>query len=51
MGRLSWEALVGRDYAVFLALLALTSVFQLAGNLLSDFLYLVIDPRIGFERR
>jgi microcin C transport system permease protein len=51
MGRLSWEALVGRDYAVFLALLALTAVFQLAGNLLSDALYLLIDPRIDFDRR
>jgi len=50
MGRLSWDALVGRDYAVFLALLALTSVLQLAGNLLSDFCYLLIDPRIHFGK-
>jgi microcin C transport system permease protein len=48
MGRLSWEALVGRDYAVFLALLSLTASFQLVGNLLSDILYMVIDPRIDF---
>ena len=48
MGRLSWDALIGRDYAVFLALLALTSVLQLIGNLLSDFCYLLIDPRIHF---
>lgn len=51
MGRLSWDALIGRDYAVFLALLSLTSIFQLAGNLLSDVLYMVIDPRIDFSRR
>jgi len=51
MGRLSWDALVGRDYAVFLALLALTAVFQLAGNLVSDILYMVIDPRIDFTRK
>ena len=49
MGRLSWDALIGRDYSVFLALLALTSVFQLAGNLISDLLYMVIDPRIDFS--
>jgi microcin C transport system permease protein len=49
MGRLSWEALVGRDYAVFLALLSLTASFQLVGNLLSDILYMVIDPRIDFS--
>ena len=51
MGRLSWDALVGRDYAVFLALLALTSLVQLAGNLLSDILYMLIDPRINFNAR
>ncbi len=51
MGRLSWEALVGRDYAVFLALLSLTATFQLVGNLISDILYMVIDPRIDFSRK
>jgi len=51
MGRLSWDALVGRDYSVFLALLALTAGFQLAGNLISDFLYMAIDPRIDFTRK
>ncbi|MBO4287405.1 MAG: ABC transporter permease subunit [Kiritimatiellae bacterium] len=50
MGRLSWDALVGRDYAVFMALLALTSVLQLAGNLVSDFCYLFIDPRLHFGK-
>lgn len=49
MGRLSWDALIGRDYSVFLALTALTAVFQLAGNLVSDVLYMVIDPRIDFS--
>lgn len=51
MGRLSWDALVGRDYAVFLALLALTASFQLIGNLISDMLYMIIDPRVDFSRR
>ena len=51
MGRLSWDALVGRDYSVFLALLALTAGFQLIGNLISDVLYMIIDPRIDFAKR
>ena len=51
MGRLSWDALVGRDYSVFLALLTLTASFQLVGNLISDILYMVIDPRIDFSRK
>jgi len=50
MGRLSWEALIGRDYAVFMALLALTSVMRLIGNLISDFCYMLIDPRINFDK-
>ncbi len=51
MGRLGWDALIGRDYAVFLALLALTASFQLIGNLISDVLYMVIDPRIDFSKK
>ena len=51
MGRLSWDALIGRDYAVFLALLSLTAFFQLVGNLVSDALYMLIDPRIDFSGR
>lgn len=51
MGRLSWDALIGRDYSVFLALLALSASFQLVGNLISDVLYMLIDPRIDFTRK
>ncbi|MGN0826686.1 MAG: ABC transporter permease subunit [Kiritimatiellia bacterium] len=49
MGRLSLEALASHDYAVFLAILSLTSILQLAGNLLSDVCYMLIDPRIRFD--
>lgn len=48
MGRLSLDAVAGRDYAVFMAILALTSTVQLLGNLLSDCCYMLIDPRIHF---
>lgn len=51
MGRLSWDALVARDYAVFLGLLSLTSVFLMAGHLISDCLYMIIDPRIDFSKK
>ena len=50
MGRLSWDALTGRDYAVFMALLSLTAVMELFGNLISDFCYMLIDPRIHFGK-
>jgi len=49
MGTLSLEAIVGRDYPVFMGVLALTSILGLLGNILSDFAYLCIDPRISFN--
>jgi len=49
MGRLSLEAIVGRDYPVFMGILALTSILHLIGNIFSDFLYVMIDPRINFQ--
>lgn len=50
MGRLSIEAIVSRDYPVFMGILSLTSVLGLLGNILSDFSYVLIDPRIDFRR-
>jgi len=50
MGRLSLDAITGRDYAVFMGILSLTSILGLVGNILSDFCYVLIDPRITFDR-
>ncbi len=50
MGRLSLDAIISRDYAVFMGILSLTSIFGLLGNVLSDLCYVLIDPRITFER-
>ncbi|MDD2390873.1 MAG: ABC transporter permease subunit [Desulfobacterales bacterium] len=49
MGRLSLEAIVGRDYPVFMGIVSLTSILGLLGNILSDFTYILIDPRISFD--
>ncbi len=49
MGLLSLDAIVGRDYAVFMGILSLTSILTLLGNILSDFCYILIDPRINFK--
>ncbi len=49
MGSLSLEAIVGRDYPVFMGILSLTSLLVLLGNILSDFFYVIIDPRINFQ--
>jgi microcin C transport system permease protein len=50
MGRLSLEVIVGRDYPVFMGILSLTSILGLVGNILSDFTYVLIDPRITFQK-
>ncbi len=50
MGSLSLEAIVSRDYPVFMGILALTSVLGLLGNVLSDLCYVLIDPRINFDK-
>jgi len=49
IGRLSLEAIVGRDYPVYMGILSLTSLLGLLGNILSDFTYVLIDPRITFQ--
>ena len=51
MGRLSLDALVGRDYAVFMGIVSLTALLSLFGNIVSDFAYVLIDPRINFKRQ
>jgi len=50
MGRLSLEAIVGRDYPVFMAILSITSLLGLLGNVLSDLCFVLIDPRIHFRK-
>lgn len=51
MGRLSLEAIVGRDYPVFMGILSITAILGLLGNILSDFAYVLIDPRISFQKK
>jgi microcin C transport system permease protein len=48
MGLLFYSALLARDYPVLLGILSLVSLTLMAGNLLSDFLYVLVDPRIDF---
>jgi peptide/nickel transport system permease protein len=46
IGRLGYEALLGRDYPVVIALNFFAATLTLAGTLVSDLLYMVVDPRI-----
>ncbi|MGU3540134.1 microcin C ABC transporter permease YejB [Methylobacterium sp. A54F] len=51
LGELSFKAIVGRDYPVVFATLYIFSLLGLAVNLLSDLIYVWIDPRIDFSAR
>jgi len=46
LGRLGYEAILARDFPVILTLNFIAAVLTLAGTLLSDVLYAVVDPRI-----
>jgi len=48
IGMLSLDAIITRDYTVFMGVIALQSLVYLAGRILSDFCYVLIDPRINF---
>lgn len=49
MGQLFWQSAINRDYATLLGITVLTGVLVIAGNLLSDVLYGVIDPRVRYD--
>jgi microcin C transport system permease protein len=48
LGLLSYEAVIRRDYPVVLGSLYLFTLIGLAVKLVSDLLYVVIDPRVQF---
>lgn len=48
-GLLSFQALMDKDYSLVMGTLLLTSVLIILGNLLSDILVALIDPRIKFD--
>jgi microcin C transport system permease protein len=49
MGLLGYKAALDRDYNVLMGLIFFQAVLALIGRLISDLLYLVIDPRIDFS--
>ena len=49
MGRLYYQAARDRDYPMLMALLMITAAVMWLSNLLADFLYAAIDPRIRYD--
>src|SRR3990172_7365707 len=49
MGYLGYTSILQRDYPVALGILVISSVLLLVGNILSDMIYVLVDPRIRFR--
>jgi len=48
IGWLSLDAIISRDYPLFLTIVSLQSILGLLGRVLSDFTLVLVDPRIHF---
>lgn len=46
IGLLGMQSVMSRDYNLIMALLVLSSGLLLVGNLVSDILYMIVDPRV-----
>lgn len=51
LGLLSFEAVVNRDYPVFFGTLFIFTLMGLVIKLISDLVYVLVDPRIDFQSR
>ena len=49
MGYLGYQSIIQRDYPVALGILVISSLLMLLGNILSDVIYALVDPRIRFK--
>ena len=50
LGLLSLQAVLSRDYNLMMALLLVSSLLLLVGNLVGDLLYMVLDPNVRLEK-
>ena len=48
-GRMAYEAILSRDYPVTLGFLVIVVLIRLLGNIISDLVLAIVDPRIRFK--
>jgi microcin C transport system permease protein len=48
-GRMAYEAILSRDYPVTLGFLVIVVIIRLLGNIISDLVLAIVDPRIRFK--
>ncbi len=51
LGRLGWSSILQKDYTTQMALIYVEAIVTLVSFLVTDLLYVVVDPRISFEGR
>ncbi len=51
LGRLGFEAAVARDYPIVFGTLFIFGLIGLVVGIISDLMYVLVDPRIDFEKR
>ncbi|MVO15207.1 microcin C ABC transporter permease YejB [Parasedimentitalea huanghaiensis] len=51
LGRMGFEAAVARDYPVIFGTLFVFGILGLVVGIISDLMYVLVDPRIDFEKR
>jgi microcin C transport system permease protein len=49
MGYLGYTSIIQRDYPVAMGILVVSSLLMLIGNIISDVIYVFVDPRIRFQ--
>lgn len=49
IGLLGFTSIIGRDYSVVMGVLVINTLLMLIGNIISDVLYVLVDPRIRFN--
>lgn len=49
IGLLGYQSILSRDYNVIMGLTFISALLLLVGNIFSDFMYVMVDPRIDFK--
>lgn len=49
IGLLSYNSILARDYNVIMGITFISAILLLLGNLVSDIIYVIVDPRIDFK--
>ena len=50
MGKLGFEAVLSRDYPTVMAIATISAFLTLFSILITDLLYVVVDPRISYGK-